>query len=199
MLSAFSFGQGRVPVKAGMGFAVYNSPYSFGRIENYDSVFVDIKVTKSVNSEALMPYYYKPDYGLFHFVCLDSTTDCYHILYNDSSDGYVSKRDYHFITWDSLILNSTGVYRLANINVNNPLREKPNSNSDLISYNCKFDDLAAVDLKRVGNTYWVKVVYFKDCKGEDPFYTYPDLSIFPSAWIMWRINEQLLIELAMLC
>ena len=81
--------------------------------------------------------FYKPDYGIMHFVCVDTTDKAYKVLVNYSDFKYLPKtKSYEFKTWEEYILQSFGIRRLTvdtdSILVSNPLRVKPRDNSDTL-------------------------------------------------------------------
>ncbi len=57
------------------------------------------------------PYFYKPDYYIFHFIALEHTADYIKILYNDCDSAYLSVNDgFKYCPWtDFLMKYVTGI------------------------------------------------------------------------------------------
>lgn len=146
--------------------------------------------------------FYKPDYGIMHFVCLDKTAKAYKVLNGKADIKYFpQKKGYNFITWEKYILNSFGVRRITNqvdksIN-NQPLRKQPGS-TDTVAIPKGLEMFCPVKLK--GD--WLQVNY--DCfyNDEDSKHDGEPCSNYISkckdpvtGWIRWRDGNKLLIDI----
>ena len=147
--------------------------------------------------------YYKPDYGIMHFVCLKENKVSYEILVNHSTIRYLPKsKQYTFLTWNDYILQSYGIRRLTDengdISAELPLRKQPNNNSDTISIPKGLEMFCPLEIR--GD--WVKVQY--DCfynnennpyEGE-PCHNFINKCKAPlTGWLKWRNNNHVLIDI----
>jgi len=146
--------------------------------------------------------FYKPDYGIMHFVCLDKTKTAFRII-NDKTDvKYLPKTEgYNFITWEKYILSSFGIRRITNktdkaIN-DQPLRKQPGS-TDTVAIPKGLEMFCPVKLQ--GD--WLQVKY--DCfyNDENSKHEGEPCSIYISkcknpetGWIRWREGNKLLIDI----
>ncbi|MDB5272952.1 MAG: hypothetical protein JWO58_1319 [Chitinophagaceae bacterium] len=145
--------------------------------------------------------FFKPDYGIMHFVCLDETALSYKVLINYDEVKYLPK-SYAFKTWEDYILESFGIRRiLPEENPNEPilsLHKLPNVHSESLALP-KGHELFC-PMKVEGD--WAKVKY--DCfynnenndhEGE-PCYSYIKECKEPLVgWLRWKQNNKLLIDI----
>lgn len=137
--------------------------------------------------------YYKPDYGIAHYVCLDSTEKYYHILINGNQEKYVP-RIYGkiFENWPTYIFGSIG-------GINLPMNEEE-------GYYIHMTPLETADKMAVQvNAFcpldvqgdWVKVkldCYTFDEKSAEDCHLYIDeCKSTPVGWIRWRKGNKILI------
>jgi len=148
--------------------------------------------------------YYKPDYGIAHYVCLDSTAKYYHILINGNQQKYIP-RIYGkiFEDWFTYISGSVG-----GINFQRPrkdfaliLYDSPGGSNPV--YTDRSMESASTDLcplEMQGD--WLKVKI--DCYDfdenphqGDPCQTYimNDCKETKEGWIRWRRDNKVLIEI----
>lgn len=153
------------------------------------------------NSQNIYSKFYKPDYGIMHFVCLDETKIAYKVLVNYSTVKFLPKTaKYEFLVWNEYILQSYGINRLKkgidNVLENMPLRKAPDNQSDTIPLPVGLEMFCPIELK--GD--WVKVKY--DCfyNNEDsdnigiPCHEYIDKCKEPLiGWLRWRKENKLCI------
>ncbi len=67
--------QNKNPKDLGIGFAVLKDPYEIGSTAHPNIFYQDKNLTSKIsgNLESLIfPFFYKPDYGLYHFVSQDA-------------------------------------------------------------------------------------------------------------------------------
>lgn len=149
------------------------------------------------------PKFFKPDYGIMHFVCVGKTAQSYRILINYKEVKYLPKTTlYVFKTWETYLLQSFGVKRLANPKGDNgsvqPLKTAPGEAADTLSVPAGQELFCPVQLQ--GD--WLEVKY--DCfynEADNPHEGTPcDQYISQcktplTGWLRWRKGEHLLIDI----
>lgn len=87
----------------------------------------------------ICPFFFKQDYGIFHFVVLEKLNDCYLVSYNGGKDqGYIPINPYQkFVTWNSFLKenvisvrekgNLENFYKIISVN-GNSLKVKDENN-----------------------------------------------------------------------
>ncbi|MGX7688179.1 hypothetical protein ACWA1C_13530 [Flectobacillus roseus] len=173
-----------------------------------DSLLTDKLTSKDMYSEdgsnsTISSLFYKPDYGIMHFICVAQTAKAYKVLVNNSQLKYLPKiNSYEFKTWDQYILESFGIRRLTSY-TDEPtpkllLRQDPNDNAKTLTIPNELEMFCPIEVK--GD--WVKVKY--DCfYNEDnnphegmPCQTYIDKCKNPlTGWLKWRQDNKLLIDI----
>jgi hypothetical protein len=146
--------------------------------------------------------FYKPDYGIMHFVCLSQTSKVYKVLNGEANVKYLAKtKRYNFLSWNDYILNSFGIRRITNesgksIN-NQPIRKYPGS-TDTVAIPKGLEMFCPIKLK--GD--WLQVKYDcfynnDDTKHEaEPCRTYISECKDPvTGWIKWREGNKLSIDI----
>lgn len=135
----------------------------------------------SFDDTILSPFYFKPDYGLVHFILQEKYSNCYKILYRDTLTAFCKKdKSVKFITWEALLLNSTGFSFIDN--KGNTVRKEPNEKSIALNWNNKTftkDNFKIVKVK--GDWIFVK-----------------NKMTNQSGWVIWRKQNKLLIEIYLL-
>ncbi|MFY0598136.1 MAG: hypothetical protein JXR03_00595 [Cyclobacteriaceae bacterium] len=186
-----SFGQNRDPKELGIGFAIPTNPYEFEDMSTPQNLYKNKEMTDKWNSNNVYPFFLKPDYGLYHFICLEKTNDYYKILVNDNEVGYIpNDSSYYFKTWDAILLQST----IARLTKNNLIRNEWNDDSGTIINNCEFDRLTVEDVIQKDGEFWLQIYFSPEC--ED----YPDNnSKVEYGWIKWRTENKLLVNILLLC
>jgi hypothetical protein len=199
-----SFGQGEHPIKLGLGVVAVQDTYNESKIvaiykdKSLSARIEDFKLYSiygNSNPSIVSPFYYKPDYGVCYFICLEKNRGFYKILINDKEIGFLANNsDNQFQAWESLLVNKT----VARVDVNaNPLKEKPTENGIIIDLgsNQIVDRLEVIEVVEIKDEHWIKVYYSKsgqtDCK--------KGTSDCGEGWIKWRSGEKLLIDLLLLC
>jgi len=196
-LAAFSsYGQDGHPVKIGLGIVEIRDTYDESRIvtiyrdKNFSEKIEDFRLYGKLIR--IWPYFFKPDYGLCSFVCVEKTQSYFRILINDREEGFLKNdNEKYFKTWESVLINST-VERL-DIKVN-PLKENPGDDQRSIdlTYTIKGDRLEVIDVIELKGQHWINVRFSKS--GEMP--CSPDCG---TAWIKWRDGDKLLVNILRLC
>jgi hypothetical protein len=196
LVTLSSYGQEMNPVKLGLGIVEIQDTYNESRIvtiyrdRNLNEKIEDFRLYGKLNR--IWPYFFKPDYGLCSFVCLEKTKAYFRILINDKEEGFLkNENDKHFKTWESLLINST-VERL-DIN-SNPLKESPGDDQRAIvlTYTIKVDRLEVIDVIELKGQHWINVRFSKS--GQMP--CTPDCG---TGWIKWREGDKLLVDILRLC
>jgi len=101
-------------VDLGIGVAVWNYDCDKNVI-----IFNDTLLTKKIydfnvcNSEynGVCPLFYKPDYGIYHFVVTKLSKKWYEIIYNGDKKGYILTNSvFQFVDWPTFLKDySTGI------------------------------------------------------------------------------------------
>jgi hypothetical protein len=163
---------------------------------------VDVYNDFELGDPNFCPMYYKPDYGIMHFVCIEETTNSYKVLTGVSEYKFLPKtNDYKFRNWEEYILESYGIRRGIEPAWKQPIRVKPLESSKEIEIPEGLENLCPLELE--GD--WVKVKY--DCfynsesneyEGE-PCYEYIDKCDDSAVgWIKWREKNVILIDIFLL-
>jgi hypothetical protein len=195
LVGCYGFGQTKQPKQLGIGFAVANNGFQYEDVNsNYSSFYKNKELTTKIttaDSIEIYPFFYKPDYGLYHFICLEYNDNYIKVLINDSNIAYISNdSNFTFQTWGKM-LGSASLERITN---NNPIRSDIGDENDVVTYTCKFERFKAKKFVKKGNEYWVYVAFDTDCKD------YPTSKTnWKFGWIKWRINNQLLVDISLLC
>jgi hypothetical protein len=186
-----SFGQNKSPKELGIGFTIASNPYEFGGLSIPKNLFKNKDLTQKWDSAKVFPFFLKPDYGLYHFICLEKTNDYYKILVNDTEIGYLpNDSNYYFKTWDAILLQST-VERLTK---DNPIRKECDNESKIIVNRCEFDRLTVQDVIQKDGEFWIQIYFSPECE------VYPDKNTkVKYGWIKWRIDGKLLVNILLLC
>jgi hypothetical protein len=192
-----SFGQEKNPIKLGHGIIAIDDTYDMKKIvtvygdKDFKTKIEDFKLYGA--SKSISPYYYKPDYGLCYFICLEKNKNYFKILINDKEEGFLKTDNKYFKTWESLLINSS-VERL-NIKTN-PLKLKPADNSDTkkLEYEIKVDRLEVIDVIEKDGQHWLKVNYSKS--GKVP--CDKGIADCEVGWVKWKTGDKLLVKILLL-
>ena len=101
-------------VDLGVGIAMWNYDCDKNIIIFSDSLFKNEVYNFNVCNSAInevCPFFYKPDYGIYHFVVTRLSCEWYEILYNNDKKGYIQANLlFKFVYWDTLLKDySTGI------------------------------------------------------------------------------------------
>jgi len=199
LLTLTSYGQENNPIKLGLGIIAIADTYDESKIvtvykdKDFKEKIEDFKLYGQL--KRIWPYYFKPDYGLCSFVCLEKTKGYFKILINDTEEGFLKNdSEKYFKTWESLLINST-VERLDL--KSNPLKLKPGDNQTTISleYEVKVDRLEVIDVIEINGQHWINVRFSKTGKVPCDKGT----SDCGTAWIKWKSGDKLLVNILLLC
>lgn len=147
--------------------------------------------------------FYKPDYGIMHFICLQATDKYYKVIVSYGTIKYLPKsKGYQFVNWTNYIMQSFGVRRnRSKIESHQPLRISPTANADTLSIPGKYEMFCPVEVK--GD--WVKVRF--DCFYNDDNNKHEDESCQSyiseckdpvTGWLKWRDGNKVLIDILLM-
>jgi hypothetical protein len=144
-------------------------------------------------------FFYKPDYGIMHFVCIGENAKSYKILTGPFEHKFLpKKKEYEFKTWEKYILESFGVRRKTEREPKQQFKEQSTENSKDLKIPEGHELFCPMEIK--GD--WIKVKY--DCfynaennqyEGQ-PCNNYIDkCDKTLTGWIKWRLQNELLIDI----
>ena len=198
IITLTSYGQEKNPTKLGLGIVAIDNTYDEKKIVTiYKDKYLEHKIEDFKlygQLRNVRPYYFKPDYGLCYFVCLEKNKDYFRVLINDKEEGFLKDdRDKYFKTWESILINA-GVERLDP--KANPLKSKPADNAETIhsGYEINVDRLEVVDVIEINGEHWIKVNYSKSGKVPCDKGT-PDCG---QGWVKWKTGDKLLVNILLL-
>ena len=187
-----TLGQNSILKELGVGFVIPINPYEFEDLSTPVNLFKDKALTEKRDSNNVFPFFFKPDYGLYHFICLDKGKDYFKILANDTEVAYVpNDGTYFFKTWKAILLEST----VERVTDDNPILEEIGDQDKTIDNSCEFDRLTVKDVHQKDGQYWLQIYFSSNCEG------YPDESgpNIKHGWIKWRVKNNLLVNILLLC
>jgi hypothetical protein len=152
-------------------------------------------------SKPLVPKYFKPDYGIMHFICLEKTSKYFKIFVNDNQVKYVpTMKSYQFVSWENYILNSYGIRKIkGEQSVDNQFIMQ---NNDLNSVKIALPKGQEMFCPMYVKGDWVKVKY--DCFYNEennphegkPCQSYIEKCQNPvTGWCRWRERNIVLIDI----
>jgi hypothetical protein len=178
-------------IKAPLEFVLYNDSL-------LSSIYATINIEAEENSINFCPKFYKPDYGILQFVCLEKTSTFFKILINNSEIKFLElSKEYDFVSWKDYILTSYGIRRKETY-LNLPLFAKSNENAQVITIPDGYELFCPLEVD--GD--WVKVKY--DCfyndknnsfEGETCHQYIDKCKNSVIGWLKWKNENDLLIEI----
>lgn len=140
---------------------------------------------------AACPLYFKPDYGILHYICLRNLQNTYEVMINADQVKYIAKgKKCVFYNWNDY-LNS--LFRVKPKAVNAPLFADTLKQVNTI----KIDNINATFCVDAVYGSWLKLQLDCDTEaGEEALPCSDMLKICGSntAWLRWRKDNELLIE-----
>jgi hypothetical protein len=147
---------------------------------------------------------FEPEYAMMHFACIDKSTRAYKVLINYSQVKYLPRKEgYKFQTWEQYLLASFGVRRKTDEHTEKPkpltlLHKAPDDHSDTLSLPIGHEMFCSMQVQ--GD--WLKVRYncFYNLE-HDPYEGQPCHNFIHkckdplTAWIRWRQNNKLLVDI----
>jgi hypothetical protein len=189
--ASLTYGQNNEPIALGVGFVIPKNPYKFDANSFPEQIFTDKNFTNKVNNVNVVPFFNKPDYGLYHFICLEKNSQYFKVLLNDSLFGYIpNNENFIFKTWETILMTAS-VQRVSKSNL---IRKSPSETDKTnIINNCKHDVLKVVDVVEIQGEFWIEVSFSVNC----------DLGVaerneLKSGWIQWRNANKLLVNILLL-
>jgi hypothetical protein len=194
LLGLNGFGQNKRPIKLGIGFVAVTNPYEFEDMYHSKQIFIDETLTKKFKIDSnnnIYPFFYKLDYGLYHFLCLEKNESYYKVLINDSAIAFIpNDSNFIFTTWNKILITAS----IGRLTSDNPIRETVNNTSDTLTTPCKYDNFKILDFAEKQGEYWIKVSFSTGCEDYPSKY-----SNWKYGWIKWRTKNELLIRISLLC
>ena len=186
------YGQNRQPKELGIGFAVAENPYLHDNMSHPKDIFTNSGLTDKIGTDKIFPFFYKPDYGLYHFICLEKNAKYYKILINDSEIGFIpNNKNYIFKTWETILMTSS----VERIDKQNLIRTNPiESEKEIVTNNCKYESLKVIDIIERKGEFWIEVSFATNC---EPYPKENDKR--KNGWIKWRDLNKLLVRIQLLC
>ena len=126
----------------------------------------------------ISPIFFKPDYGITYFVVKEKKPQYYKVLFNYSDTAYCRVNlKVHFMSWDTLLLKSTGIRRLTSFD--NFIYGEPKSKTRVQDWDSKpyQEDLLTV-IGIQGD--WIQIL---------------DDNTKQTGWIKWKFSDQLAIDI----
>lgn len=165
--------------------------------------YINWDYNKGLPSKPVCSKYFKPDYGILHFIYLKETPKAYQILIGFDEIKYLPKvKEYVTISWQDYILSSYGIKRLTVEDdkqvTEQAIKKSPSENSESINFPKGLELLCPMEIK--GN--WVKVQY--DCFYNQEENKYEDQPCHDfiykckpaqTGWIKWRNKNKILIDI----
>ena len=175
----------------GIGLAIVAEPFLYEDLSTPTSLSRTSALEGNWIPEDYSPFFFKPDYGLYHFVCLEKTDTYYKVLVNDSEVGYFpSNSEFVFRTWESMLMNAA----VERITADNPLLSECDNESERVEFNCETERFMVEDVLEKDGEHWLYVSFDPNCS------EYPDSNVrLEYGWIKWKKNGVLLVDLMLLC
>ncbi len=186
------YGQNKQPIELGIGFAIANNPYLYEDMSHPKNIYSDSKLTNRVQTDKIFPFFYKPDYGLYHFICLEKNDKYYKVLINDTEAAFIpNNQNYIFKSWETILMSAS----VERIDKQNLIRNNPTeSDKEIITNDCKYETLKVTDVIERNGEFWISVSFAIDCE------PYPkENTKRKTGWIKWRSSEKLLVRIQLLC
>jgi mRNA-degrading endonuclease YafQ of YafQ-DinJ toxin-antitoxin module len=198
-LTLTSYGQEGNPIKLGLGIVAIKDTYDESKVvtvykdKDLKNKIEDFKLYGQLKN--IWPHFFKPDYGLCYFVCLEKTKDYFKILINDKEEGFLrNDKDKYFKTWESLLINAS----VERLDVKtNPLKNNPSDNAETITLQNQItvDRLQVFDVIEINGEHWINVNYSKSGKVSCDKGT----ADCGEGWIKWKAGDKLLVNILLLC
>ena len=186
------YGQNRLPKELGIGFAIAENPYLYEDMSHPKDIFTNKELTNRIQTNKIFPFFYKPDYGLYHFICLEKNSKYYKILLNDSEIGFIpNNENYIFKNWETILMNAS----VERIDKQNLIRNNPTeSDNEIITNNCQYETLKVTDVIERNGEFWIAISFATNCE------PYPkENAERKTGWIKWRNSDKLLVRIQLLC
>ena len=186
------YGQNEQPEKLGVGFAIAENPYLYEDMSHPKDIFSNSELTNKIQTTKIFPFFYKPDYGLYHFICLEKNSKYFKILINDSEIGFIPNNGkYIFKTWETILMSAS----VERIDKQNLIRNSPKgTDENAITNNCEYETLKVTDIIERNGEFWLEITFAENCEA------YPtENTKLKTGWIKWRNSEILLVRIQLLC
>jgi len=183
-------GQNQKPISLGIGFAIAANPYQFEDFKIPENLYQNQGLSEKWQDEKVQPFFFKPDYGLYHFICLEQSPSYFKILVNDSAIGYLPRdSSFYFKTWEEILVESS-VQRLTK---DNPILIEPKIQSQELINLCDIELLKVLSLVERNGEHWLQIEFSPDCE------PYPEeWKLSKRGWIKWRDANNFLVTIRLL-
>ncbi len=184
------FAGNSTPNNLGLGLVFPTDPYQFEMLDTFPRFYIDQNLTKEFLPSEVSPMYFKPDYGLYHFKCIEKGPKYYKVYINDNQIGFLpNHKVFCFRSWDSMI-QGTWVERISR---QNEIWSECCTESRKLKNECFLDRLYVFEIVEVKNEYWAHISFSDACATDG------DYDDFEYGWIQWRTEKELLVDLLLLC
>ncbi len=174
----------------GIGFVIDENAHCYENGSQPSDIYSNNHLSLLTEDAKVEPFFMKPDYGLYHFICVNSSDRYYEVYINDSQKAFLPKNsNYHFQSWDAILLSSS-VQRLDRSNV---IRTKSDVNSEIITNKCEVDVLEVLDIIQKNGKYWLSIRFSNEFD-----YDPDENSNMTYGWIEWRTDNELLVNILLL-
>lgn len=180
------YGQNKQPIELGIGFAIADNPYLYEDMSHPKDIFTNGGLTNKIQTDKVFPFFYKPDYGLYHFICLEKNDNYYKILINDTEIGYIpNNQNYIFKSWETILMTAS----VERIDKQNLIRNNPTeSDKKIITNDCQHETLEVTDVIERNGEFWLAISFATNCE------PYPkESSERKTGWVKWRNLNKLLV------
>lgn len=175
----------------GIGFVIAENPYQYEDGSSPSNIYLDKKLSEKISNLSVAPFFMKPDYGLYHFICTNKTGNYYEIYVNEKQKAYVPNNSkYYFKSWDALLIGRI----VQRIDQANQIRIEADEGSDIIVNACEIDQLEVLQVIEKKGEFWMSIRFSEECDFD------PDEDTqMKSGWIKWRTQHELLVNILLLC
>ncbi|MBT34057.1 MAG: hypothetical protein CMO01_30710 [Thalassobius sp.] len=180
----------------GIGLLIASDTFSVYGDSILNNLLEEIRIYEWQRSDVIIPFISKSDYGIIHFICLAETVNYYKVLNSYNQVLFLRKDQGNiFKTWEAYMKESLGVYPKKLENYSYPNRDilkfKNSIDEEEFIYASNYEYAFCV-LEVKGD--WIKIQYF--CNGNDCNET--NCSEKQTAWMKWKENTKLLIDILLL-
>jgi len=153
----------------------------------------------NLNSYNICGKFSKPDYGILHFVCIDTSSVFYTVLVNSNDIAFIKKQDkYLFKSWYDYLMSVYGLGRnhtaIGDFK-KQPVRKDILNSSDTLTIPKGVELFCPIEIK--GD--WIKIQYnCKEIEGQACNERKLHCEVPLIGWIRWRKENEFLIDIYLL-
>ena len=191
LVSSISLSQNKNPISLGIGFTIPKDVTPYEDMSVPQNMFTNKELSNKYNPEKVFPYFFKPDYGLYHFICLEKTDAYFKVLVNDSDIAYLPNDGFYiYKSWETILFSGS----LQRKSRENQIRESASDDSAVIINSCEIESLKVQQIIEVNGEYWLNIYFYTSC---DPYDNDPSKRTY--GWIKWRTKDKILVNIMLLC